>query len=145
MPRVDFLNVQIAEAFGECFYAVVRCTEQMETAEDGINLLAGECRFDFLDDIVGAAVTATVHDEQSPWRIEDETLFVVKTVGAVLAVFLDAHVGAFADFIEVWRLVADESYSRKNFAVAVDECNAVGVLFDGSFTDADVFLIRENL
>jgi len=70
---------------------------------------------------------------------------VIKAVGAVLAVFLDAHMGAFADFIEVWSLVADESDSWENFAVAVDEYNAVGVLFDGAFADADVFLVCEKL
>ena len=71
MACVDFLHVQIAETFGECFNAVVGCAEQVKTAEDGIDLLAGEGGFDFLDDVVGAAVAATVHDEQSLGRIED--------------------------------------------------------------------------
>ena len=71
MPCVDFLNVQFAEAFGECFYAVIGRAEQMESTEDGVNLFAGECCFDFLDDVVGAAVTATVHDEEPLGRIED--------------------------------------------------------------------------
>ena len=69
----------------------------------------------------------------------------VETVGAVFAVFLDAHVGTFADFVEVRSLVTDESYSRKNFAVAVDKYDAVCVLFERSFADADVFLVREKL
>ena len=69
----------------------------------------------------------------------------VKTVDAVLAVFLDAHVGAFADFVEVRSLVADERDSRENFNIAVDEFNAVGVSLEGAFADADVFLIREEL
>ena len=142
---VDFLHVQVAEAFGECFDAVVGCAEEMESAEDGVDLLAGEGGFDFLDDVVGAAVTAAVHDEQSLWRIEDEALFVVKTVVAVLAVFFDAHVSAFADFVEVWSLVADERDSRENFNIAVDEFNAVGVSLESAFADADVFLIREKL
>ena len=71
MPCVDFLNVQSAEALGECFHAIVGCTEKVESAEDGVNLFAGECSFDFLDDVVGAAVTATVHDEEPLGRIED--------------------------------------------------------------------------
>jgi len=70
---------------------------------------------------------------------------VVETVIAVLAVFFDAHVGAFADFIEVWSLVADKRDSRENFNIAVDEFNAVGVSLEGAFADADVFLIREEL
>ncbi len=144
MACVYFLHVQIAEAFGECFHAVVWRAEQMESAEDGVNWLAGECRFDFLDDVVGTAVAATVHDEQSFGRIENKTLFVVETVGAVFAVFLDAHVGAFADFIEVWRLVADEGYSWENFNVAVDEYDAFGIFLERSFADADVFLVREK-
>ena len=69
----------------------------------------------------------------------------VKAVGAVLAVFLDAHVGAFADFVEVWSLMADERDSRENFNIAVDEFNAVGVSLKGAFADADVFLVREKL
>ena len=69
----------------------------------------------------------------------------VETVGAVLSVFLDAHVGALANFIEVRSLVADERDSRKNFTVAVDEYNAVGVLFECSFVNADVFLVCEKL
>ena len=68
---VDFLNVQISEAFGECFYAVIGRAEQVESTEDGVDLFAGECRFDFLDDVVGAAVATAVHDEQSLGRIED--------------------------------------------------------------------------
>lgn len=71
MTCVDFLNVQFAESFGECFHAVVGCAEKMKPAEDCVNLLAGECRFDFLDDVVGAAVAATVHDEEAFGRIED--------------------------------------------------------------------------
>ena len=141
---VDFLNVQISEAFGECFHAVVGRAEQMESAEDGVDLFAGECRFDFLDDIVGTAVAATVHDEQSLGRIEDETLFVVKTVGTVLAVFLDAHVGAFADFIEIRSLVANERDSWENFAVAFCEYNAVCVTLERPLADADVFLVSEE-
>ena len=43
----------------------------MESAEDGVDLLAGEGRFDFLDDVVGSAVATAVHDEQSLGRIED--------------------------------------------------------------------------
>ena len=70
MAGVDFLHVQIAEAFGECFHAVVWRAEQMESAEDGVNWLAGECGFDFFDDVVGAAVAATVHDEQTFGRVE---------------------------------------------------------------------------
>ena len=69
----------------------------------------------------------------------------VETVGAVLSVLLDAHVGALANFIEVWSLVTDEGDSRKNFAVAVDEYNAIVVLFERSFVNADVFLIGEKL
>jgi len=69
---------------------------------------------------------------------------VVETVVAVLAVFFDAHVSAFADFVEVRSLVADECDSRENFNIAVDEFNAVGVLLESSFADADVFLIREE-
>ena len=69
----------------------------------------------------------------------------VKAVGAVLAVFLDAHVGAFTDFVEVRSLVADERDSRENFNIAVDEFNAVGIAFESAFADADVFLIREEL
>jgi len=71
MASVDFLHVQIAEAFSECFDAVVGGAEEMETAEDSIDLLAGEGGFDFLDDVVGAAVATTVHDEQSLGRVED--------------------------------------------------------------------------
>ena len=71
MASVDFLHVQIAEAFGECFHAVIGCAEEMEAAEDGIDLLAGEGRFDFFDDVVGAAVATAVHDEQSLGRVED--------------------------------------------------------------------------
>lgn len=71
MPCVDFLNIQIAEAFGECFHAVVGGAEQMESAEDGVDLLAGECRFDFLDDVVRATVATAVHDEQPLWCVED--------------------------------------------------------------------------
>ena len=71
MACVYFLNVQIAEAFGECFHAVVWRAEQVKSAKDGVNLLAGECRFDFLDDVVGTAVAATVHDEQTFGRVED--------------------------------------------------------------------------
>ena len=71
MAGVDFLHVQIAEAFGECFHAVVWRAEQMESAEDGIDLFAGECRFDFLDDVVGATVATAVHDEQPLWCVED--------------------------------------------------------------------------
>ena len=63
MACVDFLHIQIAEAFGECFDAVVGCAEEMEAAEDGVDLLAGKGSFDFLDDVVCAAVTAAVHDE----------------------------------------------------------------------------------
>lgn len=144
MACVDSLHVQISETFGECFYAVVGCAEQVKSAEDGVNWLAGECRFDFLDDIVGTAVAATVHDEQAFGRVEDETLFVVKTVGTVLAVFLDAHVGAFADFIEIRSLVANERDSWENFAVAVDEYDAFGIFLERSFADADVFLVREK-
>lgn len=141
---VDFLNVQISEAFGECFHAVVGCAEKVESAEDGVDLFAGECRFDFLDDVVGAAVAATVHDEQSLGRIEYETLFVVKTVGTELAVFFDAHVGAFADFIEIRSLVAKERDSWENFAVAFCEYNAVCVTLERSLADADVFLVSEE-
>ena len=65
MACVDSLNIQSAEAFRECFYAVVGGAEQMESAEDGVDLLAGEGGFDFLDDVVGAAMAAAVHDEQS--------------------------------------------------------------------------------
>ena len=68
---VDFLHVQIAEAFGECFDAVVGCAEEMKSAEDGVDLLAGEGGFDFFDDVVGAAVATAVHDEQSLGRIEN--------------------------------------------------------------------------
>ena len=71
MACVDSLHVQIAEAFGECFHAVVGCAEQVKSAEDGVNWLAGECRFDFLDDVVGTAVAATVHDEQAFGCVED--------------------------------------------------------------------------
>ena len=71
MASVDFLHIQIAEAFGECFHAVIGCAEQMESAEDGIDLLAGEGGFDFFDDVVGTAVATAVHDEQSLGRIED--------------------------------------------------------------------------
>ena len=69
----------------------------------------------------------------------------VETVWAVLAVFLDAHVGALADFIEVRSLVTDERDSWKNFAVAFCKYNAVSVLFERSFADADLFLICEKL
>lgn len=69
----------------------------------------------------------------------------VETVGAVLSVFLDAHVGAFANFIEVWSLVTDECDSRKNFTVAVDKYNSVGISLESSFADADVFLVCEKL
>ncbi len=116
----------------------------MESAEDGIDLFAGECRFDFLDDVVGTAVAATVHDEQSLGRVEDKTLFVVKAVGAIFAVFLDAHVGTFADFVEVRSLVADEGNAWENFVIIVDEYDAFGILFERSFADADVFLVREK-
>ena len=68
----------------------------------------------------------------------------VETVGAVLAVFLDAHVGALANFIEVRSLVADERYSRKNFAVAFCKYDSVGIALESSFVDADVFLVREK-
>jgi len=68
---VDFLNIQSAETFGECFDAVVGRTEKVESAEDGVNLFAGECSFDFLDDVVGSAVAAAVHDEQAFWCVED--------------------------------------------------------------------------
>ena len=71
MAGVDFLHVQIAEAFSKCFDAVVGGAEEMESAEDGVDLLAGEGGFDFLDNVVGAAVTAAIHDEQSLGRIED--------------------------------------------------------------------------
>ena len=142
---VDFLNVQISEAFGECFHAVVGRAEQMESAEDGIDLFAGECRFDFLDDVVGTTMATAVHDEQALGRIEYETLFVVKTVGAVFAVFLDAHVGAFANFVEVRSLVANERDSWENFAVAFCEYNAVCIALERSLADADVFLISEKL
>lgn len=71
MACVDFLHVQIAKAFGKCFHAVVGCAEQVKTAEDGIDLLAGEGGFDFFYDVVGTAVAATVHDEQPLGRIED--------------------------------------------------------------------------
>ena len=141
---VDFLNVQISEAFGECFHAVVGRAEQMESAEDGIDLFAGECRFDFLDDVVGTAMATAVHDEQALGRIEDETLFVVKTVGTVLAVFLDAHVGAFADFIEIRSLVANERDSWKNFTVAVGKYDAVCIALERPLADADVFLVSEE-
>ena len=69
----------------------------------------------------------------------------VETVDAVLAVFLDAHVGAFADFVEVRSLVADERDSRENFNITVDEYDAVGVSLESPFADADVFLIGEEL
>ena len=69
----------------------------------------------------------------------------VETVGAVLAVFFDAHVGALANFVEIRSLVTDEGDSRENLAVAVDEYDAIGVLFERSFADADVFLVREEL
>ena len=69
----------------------------------------------------------------------------VETVGAVFAVFLDAHVGVFANFIEVWSLVTDECDSRKNFAVAFCKYDSVGIALESSFADADVFLIREKL
>ena len=144
MAGVDFLHVQIAEAFGECFYAVVGCAEQVKSAEDGVNLLAGECRFDFLDDVVGTAVAATVHDEQTFGSIENETLFVVETVGAVFAVFLDAHVGTFADFVEVRCFVSDEGDAWENFVIIVDEYDAIGIFLERSFADADVFLVREK-
>ena len=68
----------------------------------------------------------------------------VETVDAVLAVFLDAHVGAFADFVEVRSFVADERDSRENFNITVDEYDAVRISLESSFADADVFLIREE-
>jgi len=71
MACVDFLHVQIAEAFGECFYAVIGCAEKMESAEDSVDLLAWEGGFDFLDDVVGAAVATAVHDEQSLGRVKN--------------------------------------------------------------------------
>lgn len=69
----------------------------------------------------------------------------VKTVGAVFAVFFDAHVGAFADFIKVRSLVTDKCDSRKNFAVAFCKYDSVGIALESSFADADVFLVCEKL
>ena len=69
----------------------------------------------------------------------------VETVGAVLAVFFDAHVGALANFIEVRSLVADECDSRENLAVTFGEYDSVCVTLERSFADADVFLVREEL
>ena len=68
----------------------------------------------------------------------------VETVGAVFAVFLDAHVGTLADFIEVWRFVTDECDAWENIAVAVDEYDAICITFERAFADADVFLVREK-
>ena len=69
----------------------------------------------------------------------------VETVGAVLAVFLDAHMGAFADFVEVRSLVTNERNSRKNFAVAFCKYNAVCIFLESPFADADVFLVCKEL
>ena len=71
MACVDFLNIQVAEAFGECFHAVVGCAEKMESAEDSVDLLAWEGGFDFLDDVVGTAVATAVHDEETLGCVED--------------------------------------------------------------------------
>ena len=69
----------------------------------------------------------------------------VETVGAVLAVFLDAHMGAFANFVEVRSLVANERNSWENFAVAFCKYNAVCIFLESPFADADVFLVCKEL
>ena len=69
----------------------------------------------------------------------------VETVGAVLAVFFDAHMGAFADFVEVRSLVTNERNSWENFAVAFCKYNAVCIFLESPFADADVFLVCKEL
>ena len=121
----------------------------MKSAENRVDFFVGECRLDFFYDVVGAAVAATVHDEQALGRIEDETLFVVETVGAVLAVFLDGEVGAepnggAACGIQHAILVAYDKYAGQDFRVAIGKADAVGESLQGAATDADVFLVRED-
>ena len=149
MTGVDFLHVEFAQAFREFAHVIIRRSEQMESTENRVDFFVGECRLDFFDDVVRAAVAATVHDEQTLGRVEDETLFVVETVGAVLAVFLDGEVGAESNggtacSIQHAILVAYDKYAGQNFLVAIGKADAVGELLQGAATDADVFLVRED-
>ena len=63
VPGVDLLHVEFAQPLGKGAHHFVFVAEQVEAAQDGIYLFAGEGRLDFFHDVVGSGVAAAVHDE----------------------------------------------------------------------------------
>ena len=143
VPGIDFLDIQFAQALRKGPHHFVLVAEQVEPAEKRVDFFAGEGRLDFLYDIVRAAVTAAVHDKQAPGRVEYETLFVIETVVAVLAVFLDRKMRTFANRGEARRLVRNQVHVRRNLHVAFGKADAVGKAFQEPLVDSDVFVVRE--
>ena len=149
MPRVDFLHVQVAQAHRECTHGIVAATEQVEPAEHRIDFLAGERGADFLHDVVCPAVTAAVHHEQALGRIEYQTLFVFKTVVAVLAVLLHGEVCCAGDSLAGLcagdgTLVWNQVHVRRNLRVAFRKPYAVGEALQEPPADADVFVVGDG-
>lgn len=130
----------------------------MEPAQDGVNLFVGEGQLDFLHDVVGSAVAATVHDEQALKCVEDKALFVIETVGNVFAVQLDGKAVAGGDCgaafcAEYCVVVTYQKNARQDFRGttrgfarrSAHKLDAFAVALEPSAVYADIFLIGKQL
>ena len=143
VPGVDFLHVEFAQPLGKGAHHFVPVAEQVEAAQDGIYLFAGDGRLDFLHDVVGTGVAAAVHYEQPLRRVEHQALFVVKAVVAVRAVLLDAQVRPLAYALEARGLVRHQVHVRGYLHVALGVADAVGEALEPSFVDSDVLVVGQ--
>ena len=115
----------------------------MKAAQNGVNSLIWEGRLDFFHDVVGTGVATAVHDEEPLGRVEDQALFVVKTVVAVRAVFLDTQVRPLANTFEPCGLVRYQVDIRSDLHVAFDIADAVGKALEPSFVDSDILVVGQ--
>ena len=88
-------------------------------------------------------MTAAVHDKQAPGRVEYETLFVIETVVAVLAVFLDRKMRTLANRGEARSLVRNQVHVGRNLHVTFGKTDAVSKALEKALVDSDIFVVHE--
>lgn len=120
MAGVDLVDAEFADGLRKGTHLVILAQEQVQSADERADGLAGKRSTRLVDDGLDASVGAAVEDDESRGRLDDEALLVVESVADEPVIGLQVEVLALTDLVEPLCAVAQEPCAGRELQGIVD-------------------------